>query len=751
MIWVIINSTPTLRAKFGRAEEKPMGGYNYSVEGKDNIGITAPFTGWSPERQKRVDNFNLQYALKKLPSLLATWNSVRPILNEYYEKNGKEAVCTRLRMKGKRCFGEHPLNAKILEYKARFESSFDPWDFVFLEDYIDDAVRLAKAIQDESYARKIKANLEPAKIAPPNPNALKKPFKWNDGIITPLDGTNWSNIAVAASGAYEYNPTIVEVGSADTLVAAFSVYPCNTWCAVTHTNECVVVARSIDQGNSWNLWFCIQNSSYNVGEPAIGEEDYRKILTVAYTSDFYYPDYDVGAFTFHVSNPFTFNTSTWVDVSADITITPYVNAEFNWGDPSCAGQWTTCACTALDNWWFIGMNKLSDALFPDQDGDGYRDAYGVKIARSTDCGATWSIVYNGPARNGSAYDNNQIMLETTNDPRGSSSVCNAADGGDNTIQAVYNWKNPASCTDPCNDNRIEHLFTDASGGWGNTWTSTTIYTHAYPINQPWLAVSRSLSTASTRSLVLFERQWSATDADIHGLYATGIPPLGWTWFSVDNSTVESRTPTVHTEARWQWCPGITATSADEFHAAFYHKCPNTFDGPLCSEPYTVYNNTFRVAVMKASWTSPTVWGPEYCGTIPADTISTPPPPSFSGGGLWQNWWQINGTTYKITPSAFGNWWFGALWVYNFSATDWDLYWTVLTCALAGDDELSVGENTKEHEGTIKVESRSVELRRKGEIYTLNGRLIFKGKGKVNLKPGAYFIKMDGKTQKVVIR
>ena len=92
-----------------------------------------------------------------------------------------------------------------------------------------------------------------------------------------------------------------------------------------------------------------------------------------------------------------------------------------------------------------------------------------------------------------------------------------------------------------------------------------------------------------------------------------------------------------------------------------------------------------------------------------------------------------------------------MWVYNFSATDWDLYWTVLTCALAGDDELSVGENTKKHKVTIKVESRSVELRRKGEIYTLNGRLIFKGKGKVNLKPGAYFIKMDGKTQKVVIR
>jgi hypothetical protein len=84
-----------------------------------------------------------------------------------------------------------------------------------------------------------------------------------------------------------------------------------------------VVARSLNQGNIWNFWFCIHNPNYNVGEAAIGEEDYRKIVTVAYTSDYYWPDYDVGAFTFHFSNP-SLNYSRWVDISTTSTVTPYV-------------------------------------------------------------------------------------------------------------------------------------------------------------------------------------------------------------------------------------------------------------------------------------------------------------------------------------------------------------------------------------------------------------------------------------------
>jgi len=141
---------------------------------------------------------------------------------------------------------------------------------------------------------------------------LKKPFRWDDGIIK-----------FAISWAYEYNPTIVEIGNADTLVAAFNVYPCNAWCSVSHTNECIVVVRSLNQGITWSPWFCIHSSSYNVLEAAIWEEDYRKIVTIAYTSDYYAPDYDIGAFTFHFSNP-SLNYSRWVDISTTSTLTPYV-------------------------------------------------------------------------------------------------------------------------------------------------------------------------------------------------------------------------------------------------------------------------------------------------------------------------------------------------------------------------------------------------------------------------------------------
>lgn len=745
MMWIILTEISQVKGFKGVVD---MIVDNPVITSKTEEGVVAPFPGWSPERQKRVDEFNLQYALKKLQSLMQIWESVRPILNEYYDITVKGATCERYGIKGLPCPQEHPLNEKILEYKARFQSTHNPWDFVFLEDYIEDAVRIANAIKDEEQSKRLKAGIEPAKIAPPREEVMRKPFKWDDGIINPLDGMNWQNIGVATSTAYEYNPTIVEVGSADTLVAAFNVMPCNAWCAVSHTRECAVVARSVNQGNTWNLWFCVHSPSYNVGEVAIGEEDYRKILVLAYTSDYYFPDYDVGAFVFHVSDPFTRSFSVWVDITTVSTITPYVNAEFNWGQSGCYGQWTgSCGCTASDNWWFIGMNKLGTS---DADGDGYRDGNGVRIRRSTNCGSSWSISYDGPNRNGSAYDNNQIMLETTNDPRGNSPVCSSSNGGDNTIQAVYNWKNPNSCADPCTDNRIEHLFTDASMSWGGSWTSTTVYTTNRPVNQPWLSVSRSLTATGTRALILYERRWSSTDGDIHGLYATGIPPSGWTWFSLDNSSVDSRTPTVHTEARWQWCPGITSTSANEFHTAFYHRCPNTFDGPLCSEPYTVYNNTYRVAVMKALWTNPTSWGPEYCGTTRADTISTPPPPSFSGGGIWQNWWQINGTTYKITPSAFGEWWFGALWVYRYSSTDWDMYWTVLTCALGGDEELSVEERNKTKED-IRLDGKMLYLPYRAGVYSITGRKVFEGKGWVLLSTGTYFVKDGRGIKRIMVR
>jgi len=45
--------------------------------------------------------------------------------------------------------------------------------------YIEDAKNLARALQDEEYARKLKANLEPAQMAPVREDLLKKPFRWD--------------------------------------------------------------------------------------------------------------------------------------------------------------------------------------------------------------------------------------------------------------------------------------------------------------------------------------------------------------------------------------------------------------------------------------------------------------------------------------------------------------------------------------------------------------------------------------------
>jgi hypothetical protein len=164
------------------------------------------------------------------------------------------------------------------------------------------------------------------------------------------------------------------------------------------------------------------------------------------------------------------------------------------------------------------------------------------------------------------------MIETTNDSTSSSSVCSSTNGGDNTIQAVYAWRTSST------NHRIEHLFTDYTMTWGNSWTSTTVLTgYSYPINQPWLSVARRLTNSNMTHFIVFERQRSSTNGDILYLRASGIPPSGWTLGTIDTSGVDSRTPTVHTDARWQWCPGATTSSANYFHVAIYHRCTATAD------------------------------------------------------------------------------------------------------------------------------------------------------------------------------
>ncbi len=724
----------------------------------------APFFGWTVEKQRIVDNYDPHKAKARLNEILRSWNSsLRDILNDYYASTGdKDAVCVRKSHLGDGCPVEHPLNERMKVLTASVTSEIDPWLYAEIVSTYEDMRRLVEAITDDGKGRKdVRKVLADYRLAVPSVRVVKKPFSWEGGY-TLLDGTNWNTSAVAASTSMEYNPTVVAVGGADTLVFAFNVNNCNAWCSGTTTNECVVVGHSYDMGQTMILDLCIYNTSANLGEVAIGADPYRRTFTVAWTDDYYAPDYDIFAWTFHVNNPnLNNNGPIVVDFSTVSTVTPYVNAEFNWGEPGCQGQWTSsCSCSALDNWIFIGYNKLSSS---DNDGDGYSDAAGVRIARSTDCGASYSLVYDGPSRNGSAYDHNQIMLETTNDPRGSSSVCSASNGGDNSIQAVYTWKNPSSCTDPCSSNYITHLFTDAAGSWGGTWTATDALSNYWkPINQPWMSVARTLSTSAMTHLILFESRYSSTDGDIRGIYANGMPPGAWSSvFNVDYSAVDSRTPTVHTDARWQWCPGATTATASYFHTAFYHKCPNTYDGRLCSEPYTSYNNTYRVAVMRAPWSSPTSWGPEYCAInlTYADTIAIPPPPSYTNGGLWQNWWQINGTTFRANTSFGAAWWFGTLWVYRWSSTDLDLEWTILSCLLGnGDDDLSVGEAVSQSGETfVGTTDGGLLVRGEGrvEVYSPDGRLIksltVKGKSEVPLPSGTYFVRTDEGVRKVIVR
>jgi len=707
--------------------------YTPKVDGNYKI---APFFGWTPEKEEianairegriKVDENFLKTRIERLDSFYAKrWEEEKPY------------VCGRYVIKGLDCPNIHPHMDRIYYYYNKWKNENDAWAYAEMITLIEDGERLLSAYIENVQREPINK----AKIIDASYIKLTKNKDGNFTILT--DGNNWNTFDISATGAYENNPTIVQIGNEDTLFAGLNVYPCSALGSGLPNYECILIARSNNAGQSWVGWIIIYLSSGNLGEVAIGADPYRRFLIVAYRRDDYGcwlgPRSAIAGWTFYDKNNYSNNSGEkWILTPNPITCspnfaTPYVNSEFNWGTSGCMGQTPgSCACTGADNWYFVGANK----------GGG-----GVSIARSQDCGSSWSQVYNGPTRTGSAYPNNQIMLETTNDSTNSSSVCSSTNGGDNTIQAVYAWRTSST------NHRIEHLFTDYTMVWGNSWTTTTVLSgYSYPINQPWLSVARRLTNSNMTHFIVFERQWSSTDGDILYLRASGIPPSGWTLGTIDASTIDSRTPTVHTDARWQWCPGATTSSANYFHVAFYHKCTATAD-PFCNA--TGYNNTFRVAVLRYNWDL-TSRGPEVCGALVADTIAIPPPPSFSGGGLWQNWWQINGTTFRTTSGVGSPWWFGAMWVYRYSSTDYDVEWTILSYSCitpVSKDEVKEGKDF-----IIKGKFIEIYLNRDWEfkVYDVSGRKVFERKGKnsekfyINLPKGAYIYKLNDKFGKIVL-
>ncbi|MCS7244720.1 MAG: T9SS type A sorting domain-containing protein [candidate division WOR-3 bacterium] len=733
MLVILIVETNTKAGKINNLEEITSNS-NYYIPKIDHAYKVAPFFGWTPEKEEiansirngklRVDEIFLLNRISRLDSFY----------NELWKKE-KHAVCERYSIKGLSCPEQHIHMERIYHYYNKWKNQNDAWAYAEMVTLIEDGERLLSAYVDLENSKKVK-NVPPATTVEPHPEIQNKSFP-KDSFRILTDGANWNTFAIANSVANEYNPTIVQVGREDTLIAGLSVRPCNNWCLTNFTGECILISRSVNAGQTWNPLLCIvppSNNPYNVGEVAIGADPYRRLFVVAYTSDYYYPDYDIGQITFRANGTVVYNT--WVDISTVSTLTPYVNAEFNWGRSGCEGQPLSgsCTCSADDNWFYIGMNKGG----------------GVRIYRSTTCGSSWSQIYDGPARTGSAYANNQIMLETTNDPRSGSSVCASSNGGDNTIQAVYGWRNSTT------DHRITHLYTDINQGWGNTWTETNVLAnYSYPINQPWLAVARRLTTTNTTHFLVFESQYSSTDGDIRYIRASGIPPGTWSAVqNIDYTTVDSRTPTVHTDARWQFCPGAASNTANFFHVAFYHRC-QSIDNSLCND--AGYNNTFRVAVLRYNWDL-TQRGPEVCGNLVADTIAIPPPPAYSNGGLWQNWWQINGTTFRTSYVQNAPWWFGTMWVYIYrqSPLDLDMMWTILShnCITpVSSNELKEGKD-------FLIRGKNMEIYIKGDwkfiVYDVSGKKILERTGKgesklhLNLPKGVYIYKLNQNLGKFVI-
>ena len=83
--------------------------------------------------------------------------------------------------------------------------------------------------------------------------------------------------------------------------------------------------------------------------------------------------------------------------------------------------------------------------------------------------------------------------------------------------------------------------------------------------------------------------------------------------------------------------------------------------------------------------------------------------------------------------------------------NYEIYCSTFT-PLLGGDELGASEVRRaEGGGDFTLLGRTLTLHRNGEVYTPSGRLLFRGRGKVSLKPGVYVLRASSRTRVVVVR
>ena len=88
----------------------------------------------------------------------------------------------------------------------------------------------------------------------------------------------------------------------------------------------------------------------------------------------------------------------------------------------------------------------------------------------------------------------------------------------------------------------------------------------------------------------------------------------------------------------------------------------------------------------------------------------------------------------------------AVWGGDRREPDRMVYFSVTTKGMIG-----VRERRMESKGVFTVLKGGLEMKVKGEVYSVSGRLVFRGEGRVSLPSGVYFVKVKDKVFKVVVR
>ncbi len=523
-------------------------------------------------------------------------------------------------------------------------------------DYVKDLFeRLKKNPENVLLAYKLEINLAELEAAAlkKNPVVLKEPLQVFVSSVPPYSrlnvegGVGWSSdVLVAYSTLPEQVPSIT-IDSSGNLYIALVRGPKSdtTWLDIYYSTNGAV---------SWNWYAGLYETSsqWDFADPSLAcDIGYNNRLIVAYTADFTISGLDADIYVgLYDPGVGWITTADTIDNDSENDLSPWVTAEYQYG-------------TA--NYYYVVYHEPEGII------SRYGDDMSIHLRTSTDHGRTWDI----HTSFGEALTDISVRAQPY--------ITNS----EGVVYASYSYGD-----DWANRNKI---VVAKSTDFGNTWTETIVYDEGSTANYPCYQASIASSHGGGSVLVVFQREYSASDHDVLSSYSYD---QGATW-------------------TFQYAPAYT--TADE-------RIPYAIFMGWGYPGNDVYGNVL-VAYYKDGYAVVTISDYNNLSTfyLPEGTAENA---SDSNTVLFSNWGQINAIWWKDPPGP-GSARIVVSWTDTTYGLDYDVRAAYTLSSLGEKEEFIIAKQT---EKGILLLFRTYKSINEWEIEKKeNGRLVKKIRVKEN--------------------